>query len=391
MPDVGAPQLDLLLNTVHTLEPLIRGHADEAERNRRLSPVVVTALAEAGIFRMYTPRTLGGFEVEPLTFYRVVEAIARLDGSTGWCVFIAGGNPLLGAYLADEASEEVFGRDPRGITAGVVHPYGTAVVADGGYRVSGRWSYASGCQHSTWIFCCCNVFDGDQMRLAENGEPEARLFFIPIGQVGIVDTWDVSGLAGTGSHDVVIELAGGGDPLDGPPYDRAVSSPEGRRRRPTREGLPPPLLVACSLSGVEALVLVLYALVLLPSVDGDRVALGDGLITFEVESVHEDRVVSRVVTGGSVRGRPGVVFPSSRATAATTNSGKAGTGASSMIRQASWAASISSAARKPAWAAPVTPAAISPSRPWVDDGDRPKRRWTLTDIAEPPKALGVRR
>jgi alkylation response protein AidB-like acyl-CoA dehydrogenase len=205
MPDVGAPQLDLLLNTVHTLEPLIRGHADEAERNRRLSPVVVTALAEAGIFRMYTPRTLGGFEVEPLTFYQVVEAIARLDGSTGWCVFIAGGNPLLGAYLADEASEEVFGRDPRGITAGVVHPYGTAVVADGGYRVSGRWSYASGCQHSTWIFCCCNVFDGDQMRLAENGEPEARLFFIPIGQIDIVDTWDVSGLAGTGSHDVMID------------------------------------------------------------------------------------------------------------------------------------------------------------------------------------------
>jgi indole-3-acetate monooxygenase len=205
MPDADAPQLDQLLSAVHTLGPLIRDHADEAERNRRLSPVVVTALAEAGIFRMYTPRALGGFEVEPLTFYRVVEAIARLDGSTGWCVFIAGGNPLLGAYLADEAAEEVFGRDPRGITAGVVHPYGTAVASDGGYRVSGRWPYASGCQHSTWIFCCCNVFDGDRMRLTENGEPEVRLFFIPVGQVSIIDTWEVSGLAGTGSHDVAIE------------------------------------------------------------------------------------------------------------------------------------------------------------------------------------------
>ena len=205
MPDVDAPQVDQLLSAVHALEPLIRGHADEAERNRRLSPVVVTALAEAGIFRVYTPRALGGFEVEPLTFYRVVEAIAQLDGSTGWCVFIAGGNPLLGAYLADEAAEEVFGRDPHGITAGVVHPYGRAVVSDGGYRVSGHWPYASGCQHSTWIFCCCNVFDGDRMRLAENGEPEVRLFFIPIGQVHILDTWEVSGLAGTGSHDVVIE------------------------------------------------------------------------------------------------------------------------------------------------------------------------------------------
>jgi alkylation response protein AidB-like acyl-CoA dehydrogenase len=205
MTDINTAHVDQLLRAVHTLEPLIRAHADEAERNRRLSPVVVTALAEAGIFRMYTPRTLGGFEIDPLSFYRIVEAIARIDGSTGWCVFIAGGNPLLGAFLADEAAEKVFGSDPHAITAGVVHPYGTAVVSDGGYRVTGRWSYASGCQHSTWIFCCCEVFDGDQRRLAEDGEPDVRLFFIPIGQISIIETWDVSGLVGTGSHDVVID------------------------------------------------------------------------------------------------------------------------------------------------------------------------------------------
>ena len=205
MADINTAHVDQLLSAVHTLEPLIRAHADEAERNRRLSPVVVTALAEAGIFRMYTPRTLGGFEIDPLTFYRVVEAIARIDGSTGWCVFIAGGNPLLGAFLADEAAEKVFGSDPHAITAGVVHPYGKAMVSDGGYRVTGRWAYASGCQHSSWVFCCCQVFDGDQMRLGDDGEPDVRLFFVPSEQVGIVDTWDVSGLAGTGSHDVVID------------------------------------------------------------------------------------------------------------------------------------------------------------------------------------------
>jgi alkylation response protein AidB-like acyl-CoA dehydrogenase len=205
MPDVNVLYRDQLLSAVQALAPLIRAHADEAERNRRLSSVVVTALAEVGIFRMYTPRALGGLEVDPLTFYHVVEAIAHLDGSTGWCVFIAGGNPLLGAYLADKAAVEIFGRDPQAITAGVVRPYGTAVVSDGGYHVSGRWSYASGCQHSTWIFCCCNVFEGGQTRLAKNGDPEVRLFFLPIGQVSIVDTWDVSGLAGTGSHDVVID------------------------------------------------------------------------------------------------------------------------------------------------------------------------------------------
>ena len=149
MAEINTSNVGQLLGAVHTLEPLIRAHADEAEHNRRLSPVVVTALAEAGIFRMYTPRTLGGFEIDPLTFYRVVEAIARIDGSTGWCVFIAGGNPLLGAFLADEAAEKVFGSDPHAITAGVVHPYGKAVVSAGGYRVTGRWSYASGYPHST--------------------------------------------------------------------------------------------------------------------------------------------------------------------------------------------------------------------------------------------------
>ena len=205
MPDVNIPSVDQLLTVIQALAPLIRTHADEAERNRRLSPVVVRALAEAGLFRMYTPRTLGGFEVDPLTFYRVVEAIARIDGSTGWCVFIAGGNPLLGAFLADEAAEKVFGNDPQVITAGVVHPYGTAILSHGGYRVTGRWSYASGCQHASWVFCCCQVFDGDQKCLTDDGEPDVRLFFVPSEHITIVETWDVSGLAGTGSHDVVID------------------------------------------------------------------------------------------------------------------------------------------------------------------------------------------
>jgi alkylation response protein AidB-like acyl-CoA dehydrogenase len=205
MAEADAPQLDRFLRAVRGLEPLIREHADAAEQQRRLSQPVVTALAEAGIFRMYTPHALGGFEVEPLTFYRVVEALARIDGSTGWCAFIAGCNPLMGAYLADQAAAEVFGRNPHAIIAGVVFPYGKAVVRDGGYVMSGHWSYGSGCQHSTWVFCFCNVFDGDQIRLTASGEPEVRALFVPMAQVSIVDTWDVSGLAGTGSHDVVID------------------------------------------------------------------------------------------------------------------------------------------------------------------------------------------
>jgi alkylation response protein AidB-like acyl-CoA dehydrogenase len=196
---------EMLLSAVRTLEPLIRKHADEAERNRRLSQPVVTALAEAGLFRLYLPCTLGGFEVDPLTFCRVIEALARIDGATAWCTWIASTNPPFVPNLSNQAVEEIFGKDPQVVTAGVVFPPGKAVVRDGGYGVSGRWPYASGCQHTSWIFMLCNVFDGEQMRLTESGQPEVRGMFMPTKQITILDTWDVSGLAGTGSHDIVVE------------------------------------------------------------------------------------------------------------------------------------------------------------------------------------------
>jgi indole-3-acetate monooxygenase len=206
MAAADAHSLDRLLDTVRALTPLIRAQADAAEQQRRLPQPVVTALAEAGLFRMYTPQTLGGLEVAPLTFYRVVEALARIDASTAWCVWIASGNPVyVGRCLADESAAAVFGRDPQVATAGVVAPYGRAVVQDGGYLVSGRWPYASGCQHSSWLFCCCTVCDRGQRRRTAGGDPEVRVLFVPMSQVTIVDTWEVSGLAGTGSHDVVIE------------------------------------------------------------------------------------------------------------------------------------------------------------------------------------------
>jgi alkylation response protein AidB-like acyl-CoA dehydrogenase len=194
-----------LLNAIGTLEPVIRHHADDAERHRRLALPVVQALTDAGSFRMCVPRSLGGLEVPPLTFYRVVEAVARLDGSTGWCTFIGGSDGLVGASLAPQTAEEIFGRDPRVILAGSVIPAGTAAVVEGGYRVSGRWPYASGCQHCTWVFGGCHVLDGDQPRLTATGTPEVRMVLIPAVQATILeDTWEVSGLVGTGSHDFTV-------------------------------------------------------------------------------------------------------------------------------------------------------------------------------------------
>ena len=158
-----------LLQAVHRIADIVQCHADEAERNRRLSPPVVSALADAGLFRMGLPADLGGLEVSPLTFYRAIEAVAALDGSAGWCAFIGASSAFGGAFLSNEAAEEIYGRDSRVITGGSIAPVGKALVRDGGYVVSGRWPYASGCQHSSWLFGACHVIDGDRVRLTPPG------------------------------------------------------------------------------------------------------------------------------------------------------------------------------------------------------------------------------
>jgi alkylation response protein AidB-like acyl-CoA dehydrogenase len=104
---------ETLLHTIGTLEPVIRHHADDAERYHRLALPIVQALTDAGLFRMCVPRALGGLEVPPLTFYRVVEAVARLDGSTGWCTFIGGSDGLVGAYLPRKLRKQYLGVIPR--------------------------------------------------------------------------------------------------------------------------------------------------------------------------------------------------------------------------------------------------------------------------------------
>ena len=195
-----------LLNVARALEPIIRQHADEAERNHRLSQPVVDALARAGLFRMWVPRTLGGLEVSPLTAYRVVEEVARLDGSTGWCVFIGVSSAISGAFLADLAAEDMFGRDPLGVTGGVIAGSGrpwsrrTAISS----VVAGPMRAAASIVG--WLLALCQVIDGDQPRVTTAGTPEMRVVHVPREKVTILDdTWDVSGLVGTGSHDFVVE------------------------------------------------------------------------------------------------------------------------------------------------------------------------------------------
>src|SRR4029453_8252993 len=147
----------------------------------------------------------GGHEASPLTLYRVVEEVARFDGSAGGCVFIGASAAITGSFLADLAGEEIFGRDPLMVVGGSIAAVGKAVVQKDGYLVSGRWPYASGCQHCGWLLALCPVIGGDQPPLT-TAVPEMRLAHIPVEKAPILpDTWNVSGLVGTGSHDFVVE------------------------------------------------------------------------------------------------------------------------------------------------------------------------------------------
>ena len=192
------------IDAARALAPQIQGFAEEIERSRRLPLPLVEAVAQAGLFRLWVPRALGGEEADPMTLVRVVEEVSRADGSVGWCVAIGGGSGVFGGYLPSDSAREIYGSDPNVRMAGAFRPFGEAVVVDGGYRVTGRWPLGSGCQHSPWIVGSCRILDGAEPRLSADGTPVTRILLFPVADCEIVDTWHSIGLRGTGSHDIAV-------------------------------------------------------------------------------------------------------------------------------------------------------------------------------------------
>lgn len=199
-------RLTSALAAARALAPRIVATADETERGRRVPPALVAALAEAGLFRMAVPRALGGGEVTAAELLAAIEEVARADGSTGWVVMIGATSGLVSAYLPDGAARELYG-DPLGVTGGVFAPRGRATAVDGGWRVSGRWPFASGCEHCAWLMGGCTVTDAGGPRLLGNGALDPVMMLVPAGDARIVDTWQVAGLCGTGSHDFTVDDA----------------------------------------------------------------------------------------------------------------------------------------------------------------------------------------
>jgi alkylation response protein AidB-like acyl-CoA dehydrogenase len=184
------------------LAPRIQAAADSIEDERGLPADLVDALYDAGLFTLLLPRALGGHQVDLLTFVRCVEAIARADASAGWCIGQANGLAAYMAHLDPRAAADVFG-GRRTILAngpGEGNQPGRAVEDRGGYRVTGRWMFASGIRHATWLLAICALTSPDGTpRTDPDGSPSLRLLLLPKSAATLHDVWQVSGLRGTGS------------------------------------------------------------------------------------------------------------------------------------------------------------------------------------------------
>jgi indole-3-acetate monooxygenase len=194
-------QADMLIRRARDLAPMIYNCRDEIDTARQLPEKIVQALRAAGIFRLFAPARFGGYEVDPITFIKVVEEISAADGSAGWIAAVCNVGGLFAGYMGEKAVMTIHGENPDVIVAGGINPTGKALAVDGGYLIQGRWSYGSGIRHADWVYGSCVIHDGGQVRLDSAGKPEIRLMLFPATACVVHDTWSVGGLRGTGSDD----------------------------------------------------------------------------------------------------------------------------------------------------------------------------------------------
>lgn len=179
---------------------IISAAAPTIDATQRLTPDLLDALHQAQMFRLLVPWDLGGHQVDPATFVSMIETVATADASTAWILSQCSICSMAVAYLPHEAGREIVGDDPRAVLAWGALPNGKAVREGEGWRISGKWFFASGSRHATWMGGRCPLFTGDgQPVLDSKGQQAVRMFLFPRGQADINESWDVIGLRGTGS------------------------------------------------------------------------------------------------------------------------------------------------------------------------------------------------
>jgi 3-hydroxy-9,10-secoandrosta-1,3,5(10)-triene-9,17-dione monooxygenase len=189
------PTTDEIIARARAMISVLAKRAPDGERERRLPKETIAEMQAAGLFKVLQPKRWGGYEMDMGTYYEVQMALGEGDMSVAWVYGVVGIHPWFVALLDERAEQEIWGQDNTTLICSSLMPSGVAKPVDGGFRLSGRWKYASGCDHCGWAF----------LGGAVEGQPDdRRVFVIPRKGYEIIDTWHVPGLKGTGSNDIEI-------------------------------------------------------------------------------------------------------------------------------------------------------------------------------------------
>jgi alkylation response protein AidB-like acyl-CoA dehydrogenase len=187
------------LDAARKLAPMIRSCADQIEADRELPRPLFEALADAGLFQLALPRAIGGAEIDLPTYVQVLEEIGKADASTAWVINQCAIFATYAARMPRGIARSIWIDTPRSVVANTPLPTARAIAVPGGYRVTGRQGFSSGCRHAAWLAARAHIFENGQSRL-KDGQPEERYLFVPAAEAELLDTWHVRGMRGTGTH-----------------------------------------------------------------------------------------------------------------------------------------------------------------------------------------------
>jgi alkylation response protein AidB-like acyl-CoA dehydrogenase len=189
-----------LLDVARKLAPHIQSYADEIEAERELPRPLFELLADAGMFHMALPRTLGCPEIDLPTYIQVIEELGKADASTAWVINQGGIFATYASRMPQELARAIWIDTPRSVVSNTPAPTAQAIVVPGGYRVTGRQGFSTGCRHASWVAAHAQIIENGNPRQLANGEPETRYLFVPVAEAERLDTWHVRGMRGTGTH-----------------------------------------------------------------------------------------------------------------------------------------------------------------------------------------------
>jgi len=192
------------LDAAQEMAPAIRSCADQTEKDRELPRLLFESLAAAGFFKLLIPRTVGGAEIDLPTYVQVLEELGKADASTGWLVNQCAVFATYAAQMPRDIARSIWIDTPHSVVANTPVATAQAVVVPGGYRVTGRQGFSSGCRHAAWLAARALIQENGQTRLLED-QPEERYLFVPAAEAELLDTWQVRGMRGTGTHHFVVK------------------------------------------------------------------------------------------------------------------------------------------------------------------------------------------